>query len=212
MGRGGARGSRVPAAGLAVGCTRLPWWNCCCFACWGSPRCCWNADSRRGNGSGSICLCSLSNERCSFCLPPPLLDSVGYLCVRFLQRTFEQLSEQLHVCLILDTANEVKLPAAGWGCATILLLQGLSQHPQALELGFLLQSFKAGAVSTHELSDKIEPVGVGLPLKCTLRLRPRTCKVHGLCLMEVAGCEGFNASLCITVLSKSHIPLPGRLC
>jgi len=132
--------------------------------------------------------------------------------VCLLQRTLEQLPEQPHIHLVLDAANKVKLPAAGWGRTTILLLQRLCQQPEALELGFLLQSLEARTVSTHKLSNKIEPVGVGLPLKRSLRLRPRTCKVHGLCLVGVAGREGLDASLCITVLSKAHVTLPGWLC
>lgn len=105
----------------------------------------------------------------------------------------------------------MKLPATGWGRTTILLLQGLCQYPKALEFGFLLQPLQARAVSTHKLGDKIKPVGVGLPLKRSLRLRPRTCQVHGFCLVGIAGREGLNASLCITVLSKAHVPLPGWL-
>jgi len=132
--------------------------------------------------------------------------------VCLLKRTLEQFPEQPHVHLVLDASNKVKLPAAGWGCTTILLLQGLCQHPQAFEPGFLLQSLEARTISTHKLSNKIEPVGVGLPLKRTLRLRPRTCKVHGLCLVEVARREGLHASLCITVLSKAHVAFPGWLC
>jgi len=58
--------------------------------------------------------------------------------VRLLKRALEQFPEQPHVHLVLDATNKVKLPAADWGCTTILLLQGLCQHPQALELGFLL--------------------------------------------------------------------------